>query len=74
MRNQGERAAYGEQIVSKLEQEYDRGFSAKNLRHMLRLCRGLPRCADCLDTVETIVMESLFRADLLKRYASALLL
>lgn len=36
----GERAAYGEQIVSalarQLEADYGRGFSAKNLRHMLR--------------------------------------
>jgi len=36
----GERAAYGEQIVSalsrQLEAEYGRGFSSKNLRHMLR--------------------------------------
>lgn len=37
---QGERAEYGEQIVStlslQLEVEYGRGFSSKNLRHMLR--------------------------------------
>lgn len=36
----GERAEYGEQIVStlarQLESEYGRGFSSKNLRHMLR--------------------------------------
>jgi predicted nuclease of restriction endonuclease-like (RecB) superfamily len=38
---QGQRAGYGERIVSalakKLEAEYGRGFSEKNLRHMLRL-------------------------------------
>ncbi|GGC91236.1 PDDEXK nuclease domain-containing protein [Vreelandella lutescens] len=43
---QGERAAYGEQIVStlsrQLEQEYGRGFSAKNLRHMLRFVEAYP--------------------------------
>ncbi|MGE6606179.1 PDDEXK nuclease domain-containing protein [Halomonas sp. NPDC076908] len=43
---QGERAAYGEQIVSalsrQLEQEYGRGFSAKNLRHMLRFAETYP--------------------------------
>lgn len=43
---QGERAAYGEQIVStlsrQLEQEYGRGFSAKNLRHMLRFAEAYP--------------------------------
>jgi predicted nuclease of restriction endonuclease-like (RecB) superfamily len=37
---QGERAGYGEQIVStlanQLEADYGRGFSVKNLRHMLR--------------------------------------
>lgn len=43
---QGERAAYGEQIVStlsaQLEQEYGRGFSGKNLRHMLRFAEVFP--------------------------------
>jgi predicted nuclease of restriction endonuclease-like (RecB) superfamily len=42
----GERAAYGEQIVStlsaQLEQEYGRGFSGKNLRHMLRFAEVFP--------------------------------
>lgn len=37
---QGQRAGYGEQIVAalsrQLEAEYGRGFSEKNLRHMLR--------------------------------------
>lgn len=37
---QGERAGYGEQVIDglarQLEAEYGRGFSAKNLRHMLR--------------------------------------
>lgn len=37
---QGERAEYGEQIVAtlakQLEADYGRGFSGKNLRHMLR--------------------------------------
>ena len=41
-----ERAAYGEQIVSalarQLELEYGRGFSAKNLRHMLRFAEAFP--------------------------------
>lgn len=43
---QGERAAYGEQIVSalarQLESDYGRGFSAKNLRHMLRFAEAFP--------------------------------
>lgn len=43
---QGERAAYGEQIVStlsrQLEQEFGRGFSAKNLRHMMRFAEAYP--------------------------------
>lgn len=42
----GERAAYGEQIVSalarQLEAEYGRGFSSKNLRHMLRFAEAFP--------------------------------
>lgn len=46
---QGERAAYGEQIVSvlakQLEAEYGRGFSAKNLRHMLRFAEAFPDLA-----------------------------
>jgi predicted nuclease of restriction endonuclease-like (RecB) superfamily len=41
-----ERAAYGEQIVSalarQLELEYGRGFSAKNVRHMLRFAETFP--------------------------------
>lgn len=45
----GERAAYGEQIVSavarQLEAEYGRGFSAKNLRHMLRFAQAFPDVA-----------------------------
>jgi predicted nuclease of restriction endonuclease-like (RecB) superfamily len=43
---QSERAAYGEQIVSalarQLESDYGRGFSAKNLRHMLRFAEAFP--------------------------------
>jgi len=43
---QGERAAYGEQIVSalakQLESDYGRGFSNKNLRHMLRFAEVFP--------------------------------
>lgn len=43
---QGERAAYGEQIVAalarQLEADYGRGFSAKNLRHMLRFAEAFP--------------------------------
>lgn len=41
-----ERAAYGEQIVSalsrQLEADYGRGFSVKNLRHMLRFAEAIP--------------------------------
>jgi predicted nuclease of restriction endonuclease-like (RecB) superfamily len=43
---QGERAAYGEQIVSALakhlEADYGRGFSPQNLRHMLRFAEAFP--------------------------------
>lgn len=43
---QGGRAAYGERIVSalarQLESDYGRGFSAKNLRHMLRFAEVFP--------------------------------
>lgn len=43
---QGERASYGEQIVAtlatQLEADYGRGFSAKNLRHMLRFAETFP--------------------------------
>jgi predicted nuclease of restriction endonuclease-like (RecB) superfamily len=43
---QGGRAAYGGQIVSalarQLESDYGRGFSAKNLRHMLRFAEAFP--------------------------------
>ncbi len=42
----GERAAYGEQIVSalarQLQSDYGRGFSAKNLRHMQRFAEVFP--------------------------------
>lgn len=42
----GERAEYGERIVStlarKLEADYGRGFSGKNLRHMLRFVEAFP--------------------------------
>ncbi|MGE8452983.1 MAG: DUF1016 N-terminal domain-containing protein [Pseudomonadales bacterium] len=42
----GERAEYGEQIVvslsRQLEAEHGRGFSAKNLRHMLRFAEAFP--------------------------------
>nr|WP_304004292.1 DUF1016 N-terminal domain-containing protein [Methyloversatilis discipulorum] len=42
----GERAAYGEQIVSavmrQLEADYGRGLSEKNLRHMLRFAEAFP--------------------------------
>lgn len=41
---QGERASYGEQIVAtlaqQLEADYGRGFSSKNLRHMLRFAEA----------------------------------
>jgi predicted nuclease of restriction endonuclease-like (RecB) superfamily len=43
---QGERAAYGEQIVSalarQLTSDYGRGFAEKNLRHMLRFVEAFP--------------------------------
>lgn len=43
---QGERAGYGEQIVAtlsrQLETDYGRGFSSKNLRHMLRFAQAFP--------------------------------
>jgi len=43
---QGERAVYGEQVVStlagQLEADYGRGFSAKNLRHMVRFAEAFP--------------------------------
>lgn len=42
----GERAEYGEQIVvslaQQLEAEHGRGFSVKNLRHMLRFAEAFP--------------------------------
>jgi predicted nuclease of restriction endonuclease-like (RecB) superfamily len=42
----GQRAEYGEQIVSalakQLEIDYGRGFSSKNLRHMLRFGESFP--------------------------------
>lgn len=42
----GERAEYGEQIVislaKQLETDYGRGFSSKNLRHMLRFAEVFP--------------------------------
>lgn len=42
----GERAGYGEQIVltlsKQLEADYGRGFSSKNLRHMLRFAEIFP--------------------------------
>ncbi|MGE0331958.1 MAG: YhcG family protein [Ramlibacter sp.] len=43
---QGQRAGYGEHIVSALERQleagYGRGFSEKNLRHMLRFAETFP--------------------------------
>lgn len=43
---QGERAEYGEQVVAtlakQLEADYGRGFSSKNLRHMLRFAEAYP--------------------------------
>jgi hypothetical protein len=39
------RASYGEQIVSSLSKQlekYGRGFSEKNLRHMLRFAETFP--------------------------------
>lgn len=44
---QNARASYGEQIVSilsrQLERDYGRGFSEKNLRHMLRFAEVFPQ-------------------------------
>jgi predicted nuclease of restriction endonuclease-like (RecB) superfamily len=44
-----ERAAYGEKIISvlskQLEADYGRGFSSKNLRHMLRFAEAFPDAA-----------------------------
>lgn len=46
---QGERAEYGEQVVvtlaKQLGSDYGRGFSAKNLRHMLRFAEVFPDLA-----------------------------
>jgi predicted nuclease of restriction endonuclease-like (RecB) superfamily len=46
---QGARAGYGEQIVvtlaGQLEADYGRGFSSKNLRHMLRFAEAFPQQA-----------------------------
>jgi predicted nuclease of restriction endonuclease-like (RecB) superfamily len=43
---QGQRAAYGDAIVAslgrQLSAEYGRGFSSKNLRHMMRFARAFP--------------------------------
>ena len=43
---QGERGGYGEQIMTTLAQqleiEYGRGFSTKNLRHMVRFAEAFP--------------------------------
>jgi predicted nuclease of restriction endonuclease-like (RecB) superfamily len=43
---QGQRAGYGEQIIvllaRQLEQEFGRGFSHKNLRHMVRFAETFP--------------------------------
>lgn len=51
----GARAAYGEQIVSalsrQLEADYGRGFSAKNLRHMVRFAEIFPT-ADIVSAVQ----------------------
>ena len=51
---QGERATYGEQIVlalsKQLEADYGRGFSVKNLRHMLRFAEVFP----ALEIVSTL--------------------
>lgn len=42
----GERAEYGEQVIStlarQLETDFGRGFSSKNLRHMLRFAEAYP--------------------------------
>jgi predicted nuclease of restriction endonuclease-like (RecB) superfamily len=72
---QGERAAYGEQIVSalsrQLELEYGRGFSGKNLRHMVRFAEAYPE----LEMVSTLsrqlawshFLELIYLKDPLKR-------
>ncbi len=71
----GERAGYGEQIVAslarQLEAEQGRGFSSKNLRHMLRFAEAFPR----FDIVSTLsrqlawshFLEIIYLKDDLKR-------
>jgi hypothetical protein len=69
----GERAAYGEQIVSalarQLEADYGRGFSEKNLRHMLRFAEAFPDRRNCLRSAETIELDAHQDPDLHRRPA-----
>lgn len=72
---QGERAGYGEQIVltlaRQLEADYGRGFSSKNLRHMLHFAEAFP----VLEIVSTLsrqlawshFLELIYLKDPLKR-------
>lgn len=72
---QGERAEYGEQIVatlaSQLEADYGRGFSSKNLRHMLRFAEAFPQ-TDIVSTLSRQLawshfLELIYLKDPLKR-------
>ncbi|MBK9577254.1 MAG: hypothetical protein IPO40_09280 [Fibrobacteres bacterium] len=46
---QGERGEYGEQVVATFAQhlkaDYARGFSVKNLRHMVQFAEGFPNAS-----------------------------
>jgi DUF1016 N-terminal domain len=59
----GERAGYGEQIVStlsrQLSNEYRIGFSRQNLFHMMRFCRILARRSPSPGTCRTPRLEPL---------------
>jgi predicted nuclease of restriction endonuclease-like (RecB) superfamily len=75
----GERAAYGEQIVSALWRDnwrpsYGRGFSSKNLRHMLRFAEAFPDAEHCLRSAETIELDAHQDPDLHRRSAQTRLL
>ena len=71
----GERAAYGEQIVAalarQLETDYGRGFSSKNLRHMLRFAEAFPK-AEIVSTLSRQLawshfLELIYLKDALQR-------
>lgn len=71
----GERAGYGERIVAnlarQLEADYGRGFSSKNLRHMLRFAEVFPD-AEIVSTLSRQLawshfLEIIYLKDPLKR-------